>query len=166
MSFADELEKLNNLKQDGALTEAEYQEAKTALLAEQQGGAPQPQRSVPSESIDENTWGLIIHLSQFCVFVIPLAGLIAPIVLWQIKKRDSDLLDRHGRIVANWILTAFILSIIFGFLCIILVGIPFVIALGVVWVVFPIIGSVKASTIFVMNSIVPAAAAEIPNTSV
>ena len=144
MSLADEIEKLNNLKQDGAISETEYQEAKNALLASQQPGQAPLQQSAAPQSMDENTWGLLIHLSQFCGFVLPLAGLITPIILWQIKKGESEQLDRHGRVVANWILTAFILSIVFGVLCILIIGIPLIIALGVVWVVFPIIGAVKA----------------------
>ncbi|MBN1907547.1 MAG: SHOCT domain-containing protein [Deltaproteobacteria bacterium] len=36
MSIADELGKLNELRQSGAITEDEYQEAKEAILAENQ----------------------------------------------------------------------------------------------------------------------------------
>jgi uncharacterized Tic20 family protein len=88
---------------------------------------------------------MFIHLSQFCGYVIPLAGLIVPIVLWQIKKNDSDIIDRHGRIVVNWIITEFILGIVFALLCFVVIGIPLLFALAVVTVVFPIVGGLKAN---------------------
>lgn len=50
MNLADELEKLNNLKQNGVISEAEYQQAKDALLA----------KIRPAETVtvlDSNTWG-------------------------------------------------------------------------------------------------------------
>jgi len=87
---------------------------------------------------------MFIHLSQFCGYLIPLAGLITPIILWQIKKNDSEIIDKHGRIVANWIITELIYGIVFGLLCFIIIGIPLVFALVVVSIVFPIIGGIKA----------------------
>lgn len=145
MSIADEIAKLNELKQSGAITEQEYQKAKEGLLAGNQPASENLKQSFSGISVDANMWGMFIHLSQFCGYAFPLAGLIVPIVLWQIKKNDSELIDRHGRIVVNWIITEFILAIVFLLLCFVLVGIPLLIALAVVGVVFPIIGAVKAS---------------------
>jgi len=48
--------------------------------------------------------------------------------------------------VVNWIITEFILAIIFLLLCFVLVGIPLLITLAIVGVVFPIVGAVKASS--------------------
>jgi len=54
-------------------------------------------------------------------------------------------IDKHGKIVVNWILTELILGIVFGLLCFILIGIPLLIILGVLGIVFPIIGGIKAN---------------------
>ena len=88
---------------------------------------------------------MLIHLSQFCAYIIPLAGLVVPIILWQIRKDESGLIDQHGRIVANWIISEIIYLLIFGLLCIFIVGIPFVIAIAFAGIIFPIIGGIKAS---------------------
>jgi len=95
-------------------------------------------------STDTHTWGMILHLSQFCGYLIPLAGLVVPILLWQMKKDDSPLIDQHGSIVVNWVITAYILGLLFGLLCFILIGIPLLFVLTVVAIVFPIVGAVKA----------------------
>ena len=48
--------------------------------------------------------------------------------------------------MVNWIITEFIFAIIFLLLCFVLVGIPLLIALAIVGVIFPIVGAVKASS--------------------
>lgn len=140
MSLADEIQKLNDLKQAGAISEQEYQNAKESLLAQNRPAEPKP----PCAPLDANTWGLCLHLSQFMTYVIPLAGLIVPLILWQVKKDESAVIDRHGRIVMNWIFTEFILLLIIAPLCFILIGLPLLFILGVLGIVFPIIGAIKA----------------------
>lgn len=146
MSIADEIEKLDKLRQSGAITDEEYQTAKSRLLGQKTnaGEAPRPDPVTSAAPMDENTWSLMLHLSQLCGFLIPFAGLIVPIVLWQIKKNESAVVDRHGRIVANWMITAFIAGIVFFCLSFVLIGIPLLIILGLLCVVFPIIGGIKA----------------------
>ena len=125
------------LEKSGAITAEEYQKTKQSLLKEINGekyGQPP----------DEKSWALFIHLSQFCGFLLPLLGMVVPIVLWQIKKNESAAIDTHGRIVANWILSSLIYFIVAGLLCLIIIGIPLVIALALLCIVFPIIGAVKA----------------------
>jgi uncharacterized Tic20 family protein len=145
MSMADEIEKLNQLRLSGAITEEEYQTSKSALLNGQQVADKKPNQVVVSTQMDEKTWAILLHLSQFCGFLIPLAGLVVPIVLWQVKKNESQLIDQHGRIVANWLVTAFIAGIVFFMLSFLLIGIPLLILLGVLCIVFPIVGAIKAN---------------------
>ncbi|MEE9369012.1 MAG: DUF4870 domain-containing protein [Pontiella sp.] len=61
------------------------------------------------------------------------------------KRNSSREIDIHGRIVMNWLLSEIIYGIIFGLLCFIVIGIPFIIALGIVAMIYPIIGAAKAS---------------------
>jgi len=149
MSIADEIEKLNGLRQSGALSEEEYQKAKETLLSGIQSGAqPPPNAFVKSASdfaADTNNWCMLIHVSQFCGFIVPGAGLVVPIVLWQMKKKESAVIDQNGCIVANWIVTEILAAIVFMLLCFVLIGVPLLIALAIVGIVFPILGAVKAS---------------------
>ena len=144
MGLVEELEKLNDLKQRGIISEDEYEDAKAAILDNKSRGF-KFDRTIKKVSSDEDMWGMFIHLSQFCGYIIPFAGLIAPIILWQIKKKESYILDQHGRIVINWIITAFILGILFGLLCFVFIGIPLLMALGLAGTIFPIIGGIKAN---------------------
>ena len=105
MSVADEIEKLSRLKESGALTDQEFQEAKASLLKNTQPPGDKLKQAVDHVARDTNLWGMFIHLSQLCGYVIPLAGFIVPIILWQVKKDESEVIDQHGRIVTNWIIS-------------------------------------------------------------
>ena len=137
MSLTDELEKLSGLKQSGAVSEEEYQQAKEALLAQHRSQPPAP-------VLDVETWGVFIHLSQFLTYLIPLAGIIAPIILWQLKKDESKAIDLHGKIVLNWILTELLLFFLCGMLIFIVIGIPLFFVVGAMGIIFPVIGAIKA----------------------
>ena len=146
MNLIEELEKLNALHSSGALSNEEFQKAKDALLASHQSAGQKFKQTVDEVSADSSTWGLLIHISQFCGYLLPLAGWVVPLVLWLLKRNDSRIIDLHGRIVINWLISAMIYGILFGFLCIIIIGIPFVIILGILAIVYPIIGAIKASS--------------------
>lgn len=111
-----------------------------------------------------NTYCMLIHLSQLLAFVLPLLGFIVPIVLWAIKKDDDPSIDRHGRIVINWIISVFIYTVLIVTL---VLGVAFCVVLStksvalmttivvpgimvssfftVILIVFPIIGGIKAN---------------------
>lgn len=89
-------------------------------------------------------WAMVLHFSVFAVFLIPLAGLVVPIVIWQTKKTDIPEIDAHGKVVVNWIISSIIYLIVCLALSFILIGIPLLIALGVVMIAFPIIGGIRA----------------------
>ncbi len=146
MNLIEELEKLNSLHSSGALSDEEFQKAKDTLLASHQSAGQKFKKTVDEVSTDTSIWGMLIHISQFCGYFIPLAGWAVPLVLWLLKRNDSPVIDQHGRIVMNWLITEMIYAIIFGFLCIIVIGIPFIIILGILAVVYPIIGAIKASS--------------------
>ena len=144
MNVADEIEKLHKLKESGAITEKEYLDAKKSLLDKTKPSGDWLKKSVNQVSSDVNLWCMLIHLTQFCGYILPLAGMIVPIVLWQIKKDESPIVDTHGRIVVNWIISAILYWVIAVVLIFVLIGIPLVIVLGIVGIVFPIIGGIKA----------------------
>ena len=146
MSMVDELEKLNALHQSGALSDEEFAKAKEALIARQQSAGQKIKQSIDDVSSDNGTWGLLIHITQFCGYVLPLAGWIVPLMLWLMKRDESRIIDMHGRVVMNWLISELIYAIIFGLLCIIIIGIPFIIILGILAIIYPIIGAAKAGS--------------------
>ncbi|MBI5758779.1 MAG: DUF4870 domain-containing protein [Planctomycetales bacterium] len=94
---------------------------------------------------DVKLWAMLIHFSLFAGYVVPFAGLIAPILLWQIKKADLPEVDAHGKMVVNWIISSFIYLCVGGLLTFVLVGFAVMFAVAVMAVVFPIVGGIKAN---------------------
>ena len=91
-------------------------------------------------------WAMFLHLSVLLgLSVVPIAGFIAPIVIWQVKKNESAMIDEHGKVVVNWLISLFIYTTCAGLLTVVLIGIPIMFALWIVGIVFPIIGGVKAN---------------------
>ena len=94
---------------------------------------------------DIGQWALFLHLSQFAGFIVPFAGWIAPILIWQLKKAEMPALDPHGKVVMNWIISELIYCAVSIILVFVVVGIPLLVVLFLLGIIFPIIGSIKAS---------------------
>jgi len=94
---------------------------------------------------DQKQMGLFLHLSQLLNIIIPFAGVIVPIVLWQVKKDEIPALDAHGKMVANWLISSLSYLAVSLVLTLVLIGILGFIAVGIMSVVFPIIGAIKAN---------------------
>jgi uncharacterized Tic20 family protein len=143
MNIADELQKLQQLRDSGAISEEEFTLAKANLLSPPPGpgGAAAP---LDAEK-QTRQWAMFLHLSQLASFVVPLAGLVVPILIWQIKKAELPGIDVHGKIVVNWIISAVLYGFVSCILVFVLVGIPLLVILVILAIVFPIIGGVKAN---------------------
>ncbi|MFK7766461.1 MAG: DUF4870 domain-containing protein [Mariniblastus sp.] len=102
---------------------------------------------VPSTMTDKdaNLWGMIMHLSQLGNFVVPMSGVIAPIVIWQLKKNDSPVIDAHGKNIVNWLISGLIYGLICTVLALVFIGFFMAIALGIAAIAFAIIGGIKAN---------------------
>ncbi len=95
--------------------------------------------------MNEKTYCMLIHFSVFAGYAVPIAGLIVPIVLWQLKKNEMPSVDAHGKMVLNFILSSLLYAVVFSALIFVLIGIPLLIALTIACIVLPIIGGIKAN---------------------
>jgi hypothetical protein len=151
MNLADELQKLQQLHQAGALSDEEFAKAKDALLSAPPPGpapaAPGSGAALGPADQERQTrqWAMFLHLSLLAGFLVPLAGLVLPIVIWQMKKAQLPGIDVHGKIAVNWIISMIIYAVICFLLVFVVIGIPLLIALGVIGIVFPIVAGIKAN---------------------
>ena len=146
MSIADQLQKLQQLREIGVIDEQEFAVAKAKLLRETDGYEDQ---LTDADAPQEQTkfWAMLLHFSMLAGYAAPLAGFIAPIVIWQIKKDELPEIDEHGKNATNWIISELIYFAISIPLCLVVIGIPMVILIGILGVLFPIIAGIKASNI-------------------
>jgi uncharacterized Tic20 family protein len=95
--------------------------------------------------MDAKQWAMLLHFSLLAVFVVPFVGLIAPIIIWQLKKNEFPEVDAHGKVVVNWIISGIIYGAVCLLLSFILIGIPLLIVLCALTIIFAIIGGIKAN---------------------
>lgn len=141
----EELEKLDELRHKGVITEDEFQAEKARLLNAGATGNAAPVGEKLFWGMELNTFCMLMHLATLGNFVFPFGGLILQIVMWATQKGESEIIDIHGKIVLNWYISLFIYGIISVLLIFVFVGIPMLIALFICDLVFAIIGAVKAN---------------------
>lgn len=117
--------------------------------------APAPAAPPPAEPASETApakddretrqWAMFIHFSVLASWIVPLAGIVVPIVLWQIKKDELPGIVPHAHVVLNWIVTSFVYGLICFVLLIIAVGALGFIALALLTFLYAIIGGIKAN---------------------
>jgi uncharacterized protein len=151
--LTDEIEKLRILHQEGELSAIEYEAAVQQLI--KQSDAPiatsNPLRNglrdgltdKPSElmGLSVKDYVVLMHLSQYAGFLIPFAGMIAPIVLWSIGKEVSADVDENGREIINWLISSTIYAIVSIALSCLVIGFLPLIALVVAWLILPLIAA-------------------------
>lgn len=142
----EKLRHLHQLKEEGVLSEEEFQQQKQKLL--DQSNTPNPEfkaatAPVASGSLDQQQYAMFIHFSLLLGLVLPMIGLILPLVLW-LTKKDNSYIDQHGRTVANWLISYIIYAFVSFLLVFLIIGVPMLIALAVCHVVFAILGGIKA----------------------
>ena len=86
----------------------------------------------------DKLWAMAIYLSSF-FFV-----LIGPLVIWIIKKNDSDFIDYHGKEYFNFLISYSIYFLISIILVFIGIGIILAWAIGIYVTVFTIVAAIKA----------------------
>ena len=94
----------------------------------------------------ERTWAMFAHLSSFLGYTcIPLANIIAPLIIWQIKKDDMPFASDQGKECLNFQISMLIYVIISAILIIILIGVAFLVILYVMNIILTIIAAIKAN---------------------
>ncbi len=56
----------------------------------------------------------LLHLSAFFGYIFPFGGVVAPLIIWEMKKRESDFLDQNGKEAVNFNLSFLLYSFILG----------------------------------------------------
>jgi uncharacterized Tic20 family protein len=99
---------------------------------------------------DARMWAMFSHLAALAGIVVPVIGcIIAPLVVWQIKKDEFPFVDEQGKEAVNfqisillYLLVSAILWVPLSFVCIGAL-IPF--AISIVDLIFMLIAAVKAN---------------------
>jgi uncharacterized Tic20 family protein len=87
---------------------------------------------------EEKTLAAILYVISF------FAPIIGPLIIWLLKKDESQFIDYHGKEYFNFFISYSIYLFISGLLTIILIGFVGLFIFGIMLFVFTIIAAVKA----------------------
>ena len=131
--------------------------------APENAGAGQPNQPVidvqpvgagqPEVNKDARMWAMFCHLAglAWLLPILPVIGsIVAPLIIWQIKKDELPFVDEQGKEAVNFQISMFIYSFAGSIACAITcIGIPLipvvVIVIGICDLVFLIIAAIKAN---------------------
>lgn len=69
---------------------------------------------------------------------------LGPLIIWLLKKDDSSYIDYHGREYMNFFISYTVYGIVSGILVILLIGFFMLWIVGILGVVFTIVGAIRA----------------------
>lgn len=99
------------------------------------------------ETKDARMWAMFCHLTGLARFVVPVpfGGIIAPLIVWQVKKDEHPFVDENGKEAVNFQISVAIYLLAALLLCFLIIGIFLLPAVAVFNIVFLIIAAVKAN---------------------
>ena len=100
---------------------------------------------VTPENRDERMWAMFCHLSALIGFIIPFGNVIAPLVLWTLKKEEYPLVNDQGKEALNFQISMTIYVIASIILIFVVIGIILLILLGIFSLIVIIIAAIKAN---------------------
>jgi uncharacterized protein len=97
-------------------------------------------------SRDERTWAMLAHLSPLVGYAgIPFGNIIAPLIIWLVKKDQSWFVDDQAKESLNFQISMLIYFVISVILMFVLIGIVMVIIVYVFGIVMIIVAAIKAN---------------------
>ena len=94
---------------------------------------------------DAKTWAMICHLSAIVGFIVPFGNIVAPLIIWQLKKNEFPFVDEQGKEALNFQISITIYLIVSALLVLIAIGILLLIVIGIMSLVLIIIAAINAS---------------------
>jgi len=88
---------------------------------------------------------MLAHLTAFSGFLIPLGSVIAPLIVWLVKRDQSPFVADQGKEALNFNISVLLAGVICGVLVWIFIGILLGVALFIFWLAMTIIAGIKAS---------------------
>ena len=92
----------------------------------------------------EKTWAMLCHIASFAYFI-PLGHIFGPLIIWLLKKDESELVNDQGKESLNFQLSMTIYLLLALPLVFLFIGIPLLIVLGVLDLILVILAAVSAA---------------------
>ena len=98
-----------------------------------------------SLSKEEKKWAMFCHLSGLCGLIIPLGNIVAPLIIWVIKRDEMPFVKDQGMEALNFQISITIYFFVSLILLIVVVGLFLLIAVEIFSIILAIIAALKAA---------------------
>ena len=99
----------------------------------------------PLTDAEARSFAMLAHVSTFSGVVIPFGHVLAPLIIWLLKREQSDLVDDQAKEVLNFQISMTIYYVVGVLLLFVLIGFLVLPALFIFSVVVTIMGAVRAN---------------------
>ena len=95
---------------------------------------------------DARFWAMMCHLSSFAGLfnLIPLGGIVVPLIIWMVKRDEDPFIDYHGREVLNFQISIAIYTVIAIILCFVVIGFLILPLLFLMDLILTIVAAIRA----------------------
>ncbi len=133
----ESLERIEQLRKQGILTQEEFEQEKRRLLsagdASKQQTPPQSRPTVRNAAIHDEesgynlqadtqqngSYALAVHLVMF----VPYIGWLISLIMWLTKKNESPLVNQHGAQLMNMVISQILYTVVFAVIAGVIIGV-------------------------------------------
>ncbi len=94
---------------------------------------------------DDRTWAMLAHWSAYAGHFFPFGNIIAPLIIWIVKRDGSPFVEDQARESLNAQISLTIYGFVAGLLIIVLIGIPMLVVLWIAYVVLVLVAALAAN---------------------
>jgi len=95
---------------------------------------------------EARTWAMLCHLGGLGVYIVPTIGhLLAPLIIWLIKKDESPFVDDQGKEALNFQISITIYALIALLLTLIVIGFVLLLVIGIFDLIMMIVAAVRSN---------------------
>jgi Uncharacterized protein conserved in bacteria len=92
----------------------------------------------------ERTWAIAAHLATFAGYVIPFGNVIAPLVIYLMKREESSFVADQAKESLNFQISVMLLALVGLLLSFIGIGVLLLVAVAIAEVVLAIVAAIQA----------------------
>ena len=94
---------------------------------------------------EERTWGMLAHAGGFAGLAVPFGNVVAPLVVWLVKRDESRFVDENGIRALNFQLTWSVILLVTALSVLVGVGLVLFPLAMLAWLILTVVGTVRAA---------------------
>lgn len=101
---------------------------------------------IENVSMQERTWAMFSHLGAFAGYFFPFGNILAPLIIWLVKKEELPFVEDQGKESLNFQISISIYFLVSALLTLKLIGFLLLFSLVIFSIVMVIVAAVKANS--------------------